>query len=383
MSLASCSYQCGFIGDDLSFTASLLGSTGDLYQRYSGTVVAPGSITPNWSGTALGAGPILRNILMESDPTITQATLAAAVVDDETSYYVDGLKLEFDSAGISINSTSGGATGYAGCFRKLKANKNGTGAPEPTLAVAPFGGLEIRNNLVTASGGKTINITVKLGINTGSNGIHKQGSTNIRIIQSNGMTNFAHIFCDVSDSFVLDEDNNEVVCKVQCWEGDIEVTSFFCKWYMMEGGNWVQKATSNTFTVDRGMVNTFADVKVEVYKDSGCTQLIASDVQTINDSSDSLIVVPNPNPADGNFYKDGTVDVTFSPKLTNNDGTPYTNPHTFVYAVFDSVGNKLQSNVNSAGVVTTTIGIGGSFTVPASVANGIGEGPLVNIEARG
>lgn len=382
MSLASCSYQCGFIGDDQTFTVSILGATGDLFQRYSGTAASPSSITPNWSGTAQGAGPVLRNILMEGDPNISQADLAGAVVDPETNYYVDGQRIVFGTDGISTN-LEGTMNAYAGCFRKLLANKNGSGVPVPTLAIAPFGGLEIRNNLVTASGGKTINITVKLGINTGSVGIHKQGSTNIRIMQSNGNTDFANIYCDAGDSFVLDEDNIEVICKVQCWEGDIEVTTFYRKWYMLEGGNWVQKSTNNTFTVNRGMVATFADIKVECYKDPARTQLIASDVQTINDSSDSLMIVPNPNPADGNFVKGGGIDLTFSPKLTNNNGTPYTNPHTFIYTAFDSVGNKLQSNVNNSGVVTTTIGIGGSFTIDASVADGIGEGPVVNIEAVG
>lgn len=382
MSLASCSYQCGFIGEDQTFTVAMLGANGDLFQRFSGTANAPGAITPNWSGTALGAGPILRNILMESDPDITQADLAKVVVDSETSYYVDGKRIIFDGNGISTN-LEGVAGAYAGCFRLLKANATGAAVPSPTLAAAPFGGLEIRNNLVTASGGKTINVAVKLGINTGSNGIHKQGSTNIRMIQSNGATNFANIFCDASDSFVLDEGNNEVVCKAQCWEGDIQVGTFFRKWYMLEGGNWVQKATTDTYTVNRAMVNTFADIKVECYSDSACTKLIASDVQTINDSSDSLIVVPGPNPPDGNFLQGGTTGVTFSPKLTNKDGTPYTNAHTFVYTVMDSVGNKLQGNTDASGNVTTPIAAGGSFTVPASVANGIGEGPVVNIEARG
>lgn len=379
MSLASCNYQCGWMEDDATFTVTILGNNEDPCQRYSGTALSPTAITPNWDGTAEGSGPVLRVILMESDPAITQATLAQAVVDDETTYYIDGQKLEFNSSGISIDSTSGGATGYAGCFRKLKANKNGTATPVPTLASAPFGGLEIRKNLVTPTGGKTVNVVVSLGINTGTKGIHKQGSTSIRIIQSNGATNFASIYCENTDSFVLDEDNDDVVCKVRCWQGESEVTTFWRKWYMLEGAQWVQKATTDTFTVDRQMVATFADIKVECYSDSAMTKLIASDVQTINDSSDAYVISPGPNPADGTFYQGGTTNVTFSPKLTDIDGNPVSDPHKFSYAVMDSVGNIVLSS-NDTG--QSKINPGGSFTVTATIANNMGEGPIVNIEAE-
>lgn len=371
MSLSSCSYQCGWIEDDVTFTVSMIGNEGDLVQRYTGSVTSPGTVTPNWDGTAQGSGPILRNILMESDPTITQATLAAAVVDSETTYYIDGLKLEFNSSGLSIDSTSGGATGYVGCFRKLTA-----AAGSSHLAAAPFGGLEIRKNLVTPTGGKTINVGVKLAINTGTKGIYKQGTTRIRMVQSNGATNFASIYCDNGDSFVLDENNDDVVCKARCYQGDTEVTAFYRKWYMLEGGAWVQKATTDTYTVDRGMVATFADVKVECFSDAARTKLIASDVQTINDSSDAYVLSPSPSPADGTFYQNGSVSVTFSPKLTDNDGNPVAQTHKFTYAVMDSTGNIVQS-VTAANAIAQ----GGSFTVTAATANNMGEGPIVYIEA--
>ena len=368
MSLASCSYQCGWVEDDVTFTVAIMGNKGDLYQRYTGPATNPDTITPNWDGKALGSGPILRNILMESDPTITQATLAQAVVDSETTYYIDGLKLEFNNSGISIDSTSGGATGYVGCFRKLTAASGSN-----HLAAAPFGGLEIRKNLVTPTGGKTVNVGVKLAINTGTKGIYKQGSTRIRIVASNGSTNFAHIYC-TGDSFVLDEEHDSVTCKVRCYEGEKEATTFYRRWLMMEGGQWVQKSTDNDFTVDRSMVATFADIKVECYSDSARTKLMASDVQTVNDSTDAYIISPNPNPADGTFYQNGSVNVTFSPKLTNNDGSAVGEAHKFTYAVMDSTGNVVQS-VTAANAIAQ----GGSFTVAASIANNMGEGPIVNL----
>ena len=376
MSLASCSYQCGWIAEDVTFTVSLLGVSGDLYQRFSGNPSSPSGIDPNWSGLALGSGPVLRVILMESDPTITQATLAQHVVDSETTYYIDEQKLTFNSSGISSAPSGDPTAVYNGLFRKLLANSTNAATPVPTLASAPFGGLEIRGNLITATQGKTINVTVSLGIDTGTSGIHKQGGTNIRMIPVTGSSNFAHIYCD-NDSFVLvEKDNEDVTCKVKCWRGETEVTTFYRKWYILEGGQWVQKSTADTFTVDRDMVATFADIKVECYSDSARTKLIASDVQTINDSSDAYVIAPCPNPADGTFTQGGTQGVTFSPKLTNVDGSAVNETHKFTYAVMDSTGNIVQS-VTAANAIPQ----GGSFTVAASVANNMGEGPIVNIEA--
>ncbi len=381
MSLASCSYQCGFIEDNAMYTVALMAIGGDLYQRYSGDWNSPTIYGDKWGNTALGAGPILRVLLMESDPSVTQADLAQVVVDAETQYFIDGQRLVVGSDGISTK-TEAGDTSYAGCFRKLLADKNGNATYVPTLASAPYGGLEIRKDLVTATGGKTINVLVKLALNTGKKGTYKQGSTNIRMIKVTGSTNFASIYCDANDSFVLEEGTNpDVVCKVKCWQGENEVTKFYRKWYILSGGAWVWKSDADTFTVHRDDVATFADVKVECYSDSDRKELITSDVQTINDSSDAYIVVPNPFPADGTFEQNGNIDVKFSPQLTDIDGKPATEAHEFIYAVLDAIGNIVQSNVDNNNNITVHVPQGGSFTVPAAVANSMGDGPIVNIEA--
>lgn len=371
MSLASCSYQCGWISNEMGFTVSLLGNEGDLYQRFSGKANAPSNVTPPWNMGASQTGPILRVILMGDDPSVSQTTLADAVVDSETSYFIDGVKLSFDGNGLST-SLEGGDTSYAGCFRKLTA-----AAGANHNAAAPFGGLEVRKNLVTPTDGRTVNVSVRLGLSTGNKGFHKQGSTRIAMIRSNGSSNFAHIFCDAGQSFVLDKDANpSVTCKVNCWEGDNAVATFYRKWYIMEGGVWVQKATTDTFAVTHAMVNSFADVKVECYSDSERTKPIASDVQTVNDSSDALILSPNPTPADGTFVQNGTVDVSFNPTLQTQDGSAVPDNFKYAYAVMDSAGNTVLQ-VTEANAIPK----GTSFTVDRTVANGMEQGPIVNIEA--
>lgn len=373
MSLASCSYQCTWVGDGMTFTVSLLGSQGDLFQRYSDSALTPSSVTPNWDNLAAGSRPFIRILLMESDPDISEATLAGYVSDANTKWYVDGKQIVFNNSGISIDGSGADElTGYAGCFRKLTA-----AAGTAHLTDAPFGGLEICKNLVTPSNGQNIQVSAVVALSVDGKTAYVQGSTAIKMIKSVGSSNFCSIYCDAADSFVLDEDNADVVCKVNCWQGDTQLTTFYRKWYLLEGGAWVQKATTDTFTVDRDMIDTFGDVKVECYSDSSRTKLIASDIQTINDAADPYILSPNPNPADGVFYAaNPTGNVSFTPKVTDADGNTVAVAG-YRFTVMDSVGNIINSDS------TTVFPQNTAYTLPWSMANAIKEGPLVVITAEG
>lgn len=369
MSLASCSYQCSWVSDGSTFTCSLLGSSGDLFQRYGGDSVSPSSIIPDWSGTVQGTGDHIRIVLMESDQDITEADLAGCVSDGDTKWYIDGLLLKFNSQGISIEGASGECQGYAGCFRKLTA-----AAGSQHLASAPYGGLEILNNLVTPSNGHNITVKAVVALTVDNKAVNTQGDTVIRMVKSVGTANFASIYCDSNDSFVLDEKDGSVVCKVRCWQGDTELASakFTRKWYLLEAGAWVQKSTAATFTVDRDMIATFGDVKVECWSKDATPALIASDIQTVADSTDAYVLSPCPDPADGQFYQTGGPDkIKFSPKVTDKDGTavPVSG---FYFVVMDSAG--VVQNTNATTLMQT-------YDLPKSIASAIGEGPVVNITA--
>ncbi|MBD5278923.1 MAG: hypothetical protein HDS35_00040 [Bacteroides sp.] len=365
MSVASCSYQVGLEEDGSNITASLLGGMGDLVQYFSGDAASPGSVTPPWSGLSGSDRPYLRTILMETDPDITQAELAGMVVDSDTDWYIDGKKLYFNSSNVSIDN-SAGVQGYAGLFRKLTAASGSN-----HRADAPYGGLEVLGNLVTATNGHSIWVEVDVAISKGSTGLKRKGGTAIKMLRNTGQANFATIYCDSTDSFVLDAKNPDVVCKVRCWQGDVEVTNFTRKWFLIENGAWVQKATTDTFKLTQEMVATFADVKVECYDSNG--NFIASDIQTVNDSDDPYVLLPNPTPDDGKFYRsEGPSKISFAPKVVHMDGTA--GPAcSFYFTVLDSAGNVLNSDSKTKKK---------TYDLLKEVAVGIGEGPVVNITAE-
>ncbi|MDE6009838.1 MAG: hypothetical protein K2F87_00130 [Muribaculaceae bacterium] len=382
MSLASCSYQCTWISDGSTITCSLLGSTGDLYQRYN-DITSTSDITPVWNGLAVANRPFIRIVLMENDPDIDESTIASLINDGDTKWYVDGQLISFGSNGLSLSS--GEAAAYGGCFRKLTA-ASGT----QHKGAAPCGGLEITDNLVFPSGGHNIQIKVVVALTVGSKPVYVQGDTTIRMVKSVGTANFASIYCDSGDSFVLDEDTHkQCVCKVKCWQGSNELTPVYCKWFLMRNGQWGKyntatgaftagdpQGTGDSLTVTRDMIDTFGDVKVECYSDSArsADKKVATDIQTIADASDSLVLSPCPDPADGVFYQTGgPTKITFSPKVTDKEGN-VRQVSGYYFAVMDSAGNI--QNTDSATKQMT-------FDLLKDIAQNINEGPIVNITAEG
>lgn len=370
MTFGSCSFQCGYMPDGSTMTMSLLASTGDLFQYYKGSHSNPDSVTPDWSNGLTGTQiPLIRMVLMESDPNIEDEEIAGCVVDNLTEWYIDGDKILFDDAGVSINGKDPDTVdNVAGLFRKVATGGR---------ADAPFGGLEILGNLVKALNGQSANITCIAFLNVDGVGTRLQANTTIRMIKATGESSFASIYCDNGQTFVLDEKSRQSVeCKVSCFRDGTQLAanSFYRIWYLLVDGAWTEKARTDTFTVNRDDIATFGEVKVECYEDAARTKakMIASDIQTIQDSSDSYILTPNPTPADAKFYQTGGPEkITFAPKLSQSDGSA--GPACkFIFSVFDHAG------VTQPGTPTPKQD---TYDLQKSVAVNINEGPVVVITA--
>ncbi len=363
MSYASASYQCTYIADDATYTIALLGGTGDIFQMYKGSALNPDSVIPQWNGLSVADRPVIKVVLMTSDSAKTQQALADMVNNAATEWYVNDELLQFTNAGLS----TGGS--WNGLFSKIGAGDE---------ASYPFGGLRINGNLVTAAGGLPIVIKCVLGIEVGGAIVGVHAPYPIRILQVSGESAMADIYCGASQSFALDEDNTSVTAQVRCWKDGVllATTDYTVIWYLLENGTWVEKSRDTTFTVTRDDIATFGEIKAECYT-KGTTgspaTLIASDRQTVSDSSDPFIIYPNPSPADGKIRQTGGPDkVTFTPKLKRVSGEEVSAGIGFLFAVLSPAGVLLNTDS------TTTFS---TYDVPKSTFDNLGAGPVVNITA--
>lgn len=360
MSYASSSYQCTYVQDDATYTMALFGGTGDLFQMYKGNALAPELVVPQWDGLATADRPVLKIVLMTSDANMTPQTLAAAVNNAATKWWVNDEELTFTNAGVS----TGGS--WDGLFSKI-----GAGAE----AAYPFGGLRVNANLIVAAGGLPVVVRCAVGVESGGDIISVPGAYPIRILKITGESAMADIYCTAGESFALDEDNPTVTARVRCWKDGVLLTSadYDVVWSMLDGGSWVEKGRGDTLPVSRDDIATFGQIKAECYTKGTPPALIASDMQTVSDSSDPFIVYPNPTPADGKLRQSGGPDkVSFAPKLSRVSGEEVTQGVAFLFAVLSPAGVLLNTDSTVAKQ---------TYDVPKSIFVNINAGPTVNITA--
>lgn len=363
MSVASALYQCTWLADANTYTIALMGDTGDISQVFSGNASAPNQINPNIDAISNESEkPVLKTVLMCSDPDV--ANIASLILPSETVWSVNGDKLVFNAEGVSTGD-------YAGLFKLI--------APDTAAnAKYPCGGLRVLKNLVTASGGIPMTITNVLTIEVGANTAKVQASYTVQIRNVDGQAAICEIYCDASDSFVLDRETNpSVECKVRYWNGDLSkdvtVAAADRKWYLLTDGAWVLDTAhvnaAGNLVVDRDMINTFGTVKVEIM--SG-TSVMASDMQAISDNSDSLILFPNPNPEDGRIAQSDTrTGVIFTPTVRSRETNAEITGLKYLFTVLSPEGTIIA---NTSAKVTT-------YTVTRAMFEAINFGPAVNITA--
>ena len=361
MSYGSASIQCVYIQDDATYTMALLGGTGDLFQMYKGSALSPDSVIPQWDGLAQADRPVVAVVLMSSNASASDGDLTDKVLDAATEWYVNDELLKFNNAGLS----TGGS--WNGLFSKI-----GKGAE----AAYPFGGLRVNGNLVTAAGGLPIVIKCVLAVDPGSGEIvNIQNSYPVRILQVSGESAMADIYCAAGQSFALDDTGTSVTAQVRCWRNGVlmATSDYTVVWYMFEGGDWAEKHRGEKFTVDRDDVHTFGQIKAECWSTGAQPALIASDMQTLSDSSDPYVIYPNPTPADCRIRQTGGPDkVSFAPKLKRVSGEEVSSNVGYLFAVLSPAGVLL--NTDSTTVKST-------YDVLKEIFVNLGAGPVVNITA--
>lgn len=363
---ASASYQCVYVQDSATFTITLVGAEGDIMQMYRGSALKPDAVIPSWNSLAESDRPVLKTVLMSSDSSHTEQMLSGMVNNAKTLWFVNDEELVFTNAGLS----TGGS--YNGLFKKIGAGVD---------AKYPFGGLRINGDVVTASGGVPMVIRCELGIEVANSVSTAQASYPLRVLPMFSDTSVAEIYCAAGQSFALDADNTYVDARVRLWSesGETDASKYTVKWYIMKDGEWVYQTDGATFRVTRDDINTFGQIKAECWGKDGSTKPIATDMQTLSDSSDPFVIYPNPTPADGRLRQTGGPDeVSFEPKLKRISGEEITDVK-FLFAVLDPMGTiwneGSHDGMPSNKVECTT------FSIPKSVFIGMQAGPTVNITA--
>lgn len=378
--VASASYTCTWLDDGNTYTAFLRGGTGDIWQTYR-DLSDPSTFTPSWASMNAADEPFIKAVIMCSDTSISDNDLQSMINNTGTKWFVDGQELIFGTDNKSTSPATGSTdVDWGGYFRRLL----------PGDARAAMGGLSICKDLADKASGESLVITAELALNVGMRVEKIRASYSIRIYKTAGGNScIADIYCEPTDSFELNDTNDDVVCKARCWQDGKEITTGITKeWAMLENGAWAVKATTDTFTVNRAMVATSQNVLVRIKNAAG--DVIATDAQAITDLSDPYIIYPNPDPTDGRLYaSDSTAGVTFFPLLCKISADPTAASSAvacqFRFTVMSPAGTVLNTDSSTLHTIVQPTagspGTGTGYLVPRSLFEQINFGPTVNIDA--
>lgn len=414
MSQGSASYTCTWVSDKSTYTCKLMGTDRELVQMYTGSAADPDIATEhNWQTNPL----VVDIMLMSSNALEDGQTVADKIIAGGTEWYLNDQKITF-SNGISLDITGGPQ--IAGCFEIIPEKSTGDYADHKN------GCLIIKKNLVTALGGINATLKVVVKMEEGTSAIGVTDSTPIRFVKVGSDATTAEIYCDNNDSMVLVSDLDDVTLKARLWSGINNVTATngqYKKWYVYDNATaaWVAAGgtggkgslVNGNLKITGSEVDSFLQVMVAFFKteadmNSGdISKAIATDMQTVADSSDALIVFPNPTPADGVLRAGETTPagVSFNPTVKDKNSSTELSGFKFKFTCLSPAGTILNgtnaqigSNINNGTAFDTNNNntpdntedfysgtLAGTqplpYVVPRAMFEAIGCGPTVNIYA--
>ena len=153
---------------------------------------------------------------------------------------------------------------------------------------------------------------------------------------------------------------------------------------------------SGELTVGVDAVPTFLNVMAAVFSDAAATdyrQADSPDIATVHDTTDSLVIQPNPTPADGTLRQsDTSVDgVLFQPKVFDTKKSVEVSGFKFQFVCMSPAGTILNgTSAQGMGYDSPNYGVVGtpdntelltSYKVPRSMFEALNAGPTVLIIA--
>lgn len=283
-----------------TYFTQLITDFGDINQRYTSyddsKNVATG-VTPDF--TVQGQQPTIEMYITNSKTTSSSGD-SGEMYPNSASWEVNGTTLTFDSNGTST-TTFNGETGH---FVKIDANKSkGVRA-----------GLKIVKNLVTAFNATSVDIVCLATIANGIGSRKETASYHLPISQNTLGGSIVRI--SATNGGILDANHSSVTltANIDDTGGGVKGTPTY-KWEATDDNGDMQVLSGQTkksLVVDDGMVNNARLFKVTV-------ENVGSDVQTVYDMTDSLRIVPNPDPVTEDIADSSNLKVTWNPKLYRGD----------------------------------------------------------------
>ena len=343
MSKASESRTIKFISKSGTYTAIIQSPQGDLWQEYKGTTEEVTDILPKFNETQ----PPLYFVCTSSRSAEGIATPTSM------KYYFNGNTeaITFDSKGKSTGL-------YAGLFERIV----------PSGKDQPYYGLKIINNLVVAAGFNACVIKMVAEMQYGVQTDEIEASYIIPIGPSTGDSYRVTITAGDSKVFNLTSQTDSCILTAKAFLAGVELTkNLTYKWKQMKfnasTSKWEWQELQNTeknLTVSASQVDNVADFMVEVFKDKTS---IGTDVQSVTDVSDPLMIDAHPVPADESIEEgnDERSKVVYTPKLVYRDSGNVADANAKFYFGVRSASGVLLSNDD---LLTTATA---SFTVTADM----------------
>lgn len=279
-----------------TYFTQLITDFGDINQRYTsydGNTNKATGVTPDF--TVTGQQPTIEMYITNSKTT-TSSGDSGEVYPNSASWEVNGTTLTFDSKGISTTTFNG----ESGHFIKIDADKS----------KSVRAGLKIVKNLVTAFNATSVDFVCLATIANGIGSRKETASYHLPVSQ-NTLGGFI-VRISATNGGILDSEHSTTTLTVNIDDtGGGTVKNPTYKWEATDDNGDMQVLageTGKTLKVDDKMVNNARLFKVTIDN-------VGSDVQTVYDHTDSLRIVPNPDPVTEDIADSSSLKVTWNPKL--------------------------------------------------------------------
>ena len=268
---------------------------GDITQKYGSYDAANNKATglvPDF--TVSGQQPTIEVYLSDSRKT-------NEVYPNSAKWSAGNMELSFDvSTGLSTTMFNG----ESGHFKVI-----------PPVSGKTRAGLKIVKNLVVAFGAMPVQIDCTVSIAEGSGSSKISQSYTIPVMENTTGGNVVRI--SATNGGILNKEHSQVILTANIdSSGGATVTSPEYKWEATdENGEFKEFSpaqTGKSLTVDQGMVDNSRLFRLTVVG-------IGSDIQDVEDHTDELRVVPNPDPADQNIHEGSGEKVVWSPEMYRGD----------------------------------------------------------------